>query len=248
VTPTYDRIGHTYTTTRREDPRIAAFLREALGDARSVVNIGAGAGAYEPTDLDVLAVEPSEMMIVQRPPGSAPVLRASAERLPLEDHSFDAALAVATVHHWNDLGAGLRELRRVARKRVLVFLRDSQQGTPFWLTRDYLPRLDPSQRHSGIVSAIRDVFPGARERAFHLPRDCADGLFTAYWARPETYLDAVVRGNMSNFALAKDEDVAPGLDALRSDLGSGAWDRAHGHLRMLAELDLGHRLLIADLP
>lgn len=247
MTANYGCIGGTYAATRREDPRVAAILRDALGDARSVINVGAGAGAYEPRDLDVLAVEPSETMIAQRPRGSAPVLRASAEHLPVDDDSFDAALAVNTVHHWADLRAGLRELRRVARKRVVVFLRDPQRGAPFWLTQDYLPSLDPSRRFGPIMATIHEEFASIRESPFRLPRDCVDGLFTAYWARPEMYLDAEVRRNMSNFTLARDEDVKDGLEALRSDLESGAWDRSFGHLRMLAELDLGHRVVVAEL-
>lgn len=247
MTANYDCIGRTYAATRREDPRLVAILRSALGDARSVINIGAGAGAYEPTDLDVLAVEPSETMIAQRPIGSARVLRARAERLPLDDDSFDAALAVNTVHHWTDLSAGLRELRRVVRKRVVVFLRDPQRGAPFWLTRDYLPSLDTSRRYGRIRATIHHEFPSVREYPVRLPRDWVDGLFSAYWARPEMYLDAKVRSNISNFALASDEDVNAGLEALRSDLESGAWDRSYGHLRTLTELDLGHRVLIAEL-
>jgi SAM-dependent methyltransferase len=247
-TPNYDCIGRTYAATRREDPRLVAILRDALGDARSVINIGAGAGAYEPSDLDVLAVEPSEKMIAQRPKGSARVVRASAERLPLDDAVFDAGLAVNTVHHWTDLRAGLRELRRVVRRRVVVFLRNPLRGAPFWLTKDYLPSLDPSRRFATIMTTIHEEFPTVREHTVRLPRDCADGLFTAFWARPEMYLDAEVRRNISNFALARDEDVEAGLDALRSDLESGAWDRSYGHLRMLTELDLGHRVLVAELP
>jgi SAM-dependent methyltransferase len=211
VTAQYDRIGHTYAATRKEDPRLVAILRDALGDARSVVDVGAGAGSYEPADRDVLAVEPSEMMIAQRPPGSARVLHASAERLPLADGSFDAALAVNTVHHWTDLRAGLRELRRVARRRVVVFLRDPRRGTPFWLTNDYLPTLDSSRRYGAIMAAIHDELPSARERSVCLSRDWVDGLFTAFWARPEMYLDPEVRRNMSNFALARNGDVAAGL-------------------------------------
>jgi SAM-dependent methyltransferase len=248
LTAKYDSIGHTYAATRREDPRLVAILRDALGDARSVVNVGAGAGAYEPADRDVLAVEPSETMIAQRPPGSARVLQASAEDLPLDDGSFDAALAVNTVQHWTDLRAGLRELRRVARRRVVVFLRDPQRGTPFWLTKDYLPSLDPSGRFGAIVAAIHEELASVRDRPVCLSRDCADGLFTAYWARPEMYLDPEVRRNMSNFALAKDDDVVAGLAALKSDLESGAWDRSYGHLRTLSELDLGHRVFVAELP
>lgn len=150
----YDRIGGSYRATRRPDPRIAALINDALGDARSVVNVGAGTGAYEPTDREVLAVEPSETMIAQRPRRSAPVIQAGAEELPLADDSFDAALAVNTVHHWTDLRAGLRELRRVARKRIVVFLRDGRSGAPFWLVDDYLPALDQSDKISAIVETI----------------------------------------------------------------------------------------------
>lgn len=156
--PLYEDIGGSYSATRKQDPRIAALIKDALGDARSVVNVGAGTGAYEPTDREVLAVEPSETMIAQRPHGSAPVIRASAENLPLPDGSYDAALAVSTVHHWTDLRAGLHELRRVARQRVVIFLRDPESGTPFWLTEDYLPSLDPSRRISAIVEAIEAEF------------------------------------------------------------------------------------------
>ena len=242
----YDRIGVTYRATRRPDSRIAAAIVDALGDARSVVNVGAGAGAYEPADREVLAVEPSETMIAQRPPGAAPVVQASAENLPLGDDSFDAALAVNTVHHWSDLRAGLRELRRVARRRIVVFLRDPARGVPFWLVEDYVPALDPRGRLAPIVETVeRELRPAVV--AVPLPRDCVDGVFSAYWARPELYLDPEVRANISNFALAAEEDVADGLARLAADLESGAWDRRHGHLRSLPELDLGHRLLVGEL-
>lgn len=243
----YDRIGVGYCATRREDPRIAALIGDALGDARSVVNVGAGTGAYEPTDREVLAVEPSETMIAQRPPQSAPAIRASAEALPLPDASFDAALAVNTLQHWNDVAAGLRELRRVARRRIVIFLRDARSGVRFWLTEDYLPALDAAHRTSHVVEAIEDLLRPVKTLPVPLPRDCVDGLFSAYWARPEMYLDSSVRRNISNFALASHDAVAEGLTALRGDLESGAWDRKYGHLRSLSELDLGHRLLVAEL-
>ena len=136
--PVYDQIGLTYSATRREDPRIAAAIRDALGDARTVLNVGAGAGAYEPEGLDVVALEPSPVMIAQRPEGSAAVLRGSAERIPLPDDSVDAAMAVLSDHHWTDRAAGLRELRRVARRRVVVVNNDPAMADLFWLTRDYL--------------------------------------------------------------------------------------------------------------
>ena len=241
----YDRIGTHYSATRATDPRIATRIREALGDARSVVNVGAGAGAYEPEDLEVLAVEPSAEMIAQRPPRAAPVLQASAEALPLPDKSYDAALAVDTVHHWSDVRAGLHELRRVARRRIVIFMRDGSRGEPFWL-EDYLPGLARSRKLSALAETIEDEL-GAVALPVLLTRDCADGLFSAYWARPERYLDASVRRNISQFALASEGEVGEGLARLEADLESGAWDRLYGHLRSLPELDLGHRLLVAEL-
>lgn len=241
----YDRIGATYQETRKQDPRIAGMIDLALGDALSVANVGAGTGSYEPADRQVLAVEPSEAMIAQRAQGSAPAIRARAERLPFRDKSFDAALAVNTLHHWKDVRAGLRELRRISRRRVVIFLRDSQQGSPFWLTQDYLPSLVPARGMARIVSAIEEELRQVSAVPVRLPSDCVDGLFSAYWARPEMYLDSAIRRNISNFALADAEVVARGIEALRVDIESGAWDRKHGHLRSLADLDIGHRLFVA---
>ncbi len=243
----YDRIGGSYRGTRGEDPRIAALIIGALGDARSVVNVGAGTGAYEPTDRKVAAIEPSRTMIEQRPRGAAPVIQARAENLPLRDGSFDAALAVNTVHHWTDLRAGLRELRRIARKRIVVFLHDARTSTPFWLTEDYLPRLDSSRWAATTLATIKDELPSMTALPVPLPRDCVDGMFAAYWGRPEMYLDSEIRRNISNFSLAAEVDLAKSLARLQADLESGAWDRKYGYLRSLSELDLGHRLLVAEL-
>jgi SAM-dependent methyltransferase len=241
----YDQIGATYARTRREDPRIAAAIGEALGDARSVVNVGAGTGGYEPTDREVVAVEPSRTMIAQRSSMAAPAIQASAEALPFEDGNFDAALAVNTVHHWTDVRAGLRELRRVARRRIVIFLRVPGSGVRFWLI-DYLPTLARTDRLTAIVAMIEDELRPEMAVPVPLPRDCADGLFSAYWARPEMYLDEAVRRNISNFALADQNEVAEGLLRLNRDLASGEWDRRYGNLRSLRELDLGHRLLVAE--
>ena len=242
----YDRIGTSYAATRGAEPRIARRIRDALGDARSVVNVGAGAGSYEPDELEVLAIEPSAAMIAQRPAGAAPALQASAESLPLDDASYDAALAVNTVHHWHDLRGGLREMRRVARKRVVIFMRDGSRGQPFWLER-YLPALDLSEKMARISKTIEDEYGDLSEIPMPLPRDCADGLFSAFWGRPEMYLDDSVRANISHFALAEDEAVDEGLARLAWDLRSGAWDARYGHLRSPPELDLGHRLFVAEL-
>ena len=242
----YERIGVTYSSTRRPDPRIATAIVGALGDARSVVNVGAGTVGYEPNDREVLAIEPSATMIAQRPLTAAPAIEAAAEALPLADRSFDAALAVNTVHHWADLETGLRELRRVARKRVVIFLRNPASGHRFWLA-GYLPALDPTAKMTVIVETIeRELAPVTRVPV-PLPADCVDGLFSAFWARPEMYLDEEIRRNISNFALARDDYVAGGIARLEADLRSGEWDRRFGHLRSLPELDLGHLLLVAEL-
>lgn len=247
ITVVYERIGSTYAATRKADPRIAALIWQALGDARSVVNVGAGTGSYEPTDREVLAVEPSQLMIAQRPAGSAPALRASAEQLPLADASFDAALAVNTMQHWSDVPAGLAELRRVARRRVVILSRDGRLAAPFWLTSDYFPELDRGAKGVAIAEAIRNQLPNVELVPVPLPSDCQDGLFSAYWARPEAYLDEVVRRNISNFALTSAEALAPGLAKLRADLESGAWDRRYGHLRSQREIDFGLRLFVSQL-
>ena len=195
----YDTIGATYTVTRRTEPRIAAQVWAALGDARTVLNVGAGTGSYEPSDRDVTAVEPSAVMRAQRPAGAAPCVAATAESLPFEDQSFDAAMAFATVHHWQDPIAGLREMRRVAR-RVVVFTCDTTDRSwrrRFWLTRDYLPEVAASR--VGLATELARAI-GARMEPVLIPWDCADGFFEAYWRRPEAYLDENVRRGISVWA------------------------------------------------
>jgi SAM-dependent methyltransferase len=242
----YDTIGATYTVTRRTDPRIAAAIGTALGDARTVLNVGAGTGSYEPADRTVVAVEPSALMRSQRPAGAAPCVAASAESLPFDDRSFDAAMAVSTVHHWTDPVAGLRELRRVAR-RVVVLTHDSSHTGwlhRFWLTRDYLPE----------AAALVAGRPALAEQAAAIdasvvpvpvPWDCVDGLFEAYWRRPAAYLDDRVRRGVSVWAR-----VGPAVERrvvrdLRADLASGRWAGRNRDLLALEEADLGLRLLVA---
>ena len=245
----YDRIGLGYTTTRHADPRIAAAIRAALGDARTVVNVGAGAGAYEPHDRRVVAVEPSTAMIAQRPAGAAPCIQAVAEQLPLRDRAFDASLAVLTLHHWTDRTAGLAELRRVARRRVVILTWDPATGAEFWLVAEYfpeilaldLPRFPP-------VATIEQSLGGARTNAVLVPHDCSDGFLGAFWRRPEAYLDPGVRGAMSGFALLDPERVQHGVARLADDLRSGRWDARHGALRQRESLDLGYRLIVAERP
>ena len=237
----YDEIGRTYAVTRRADPRIQARIWAALADAAKVVNVGAGAGSYEPPQT-VLAVEPSAAMIAQRPPGSAPAAQATAERIPLADGACDAALAVLTMHHWQDPARGVAEMRRVAR-RVVVLAWDPDFADRFWLVRDYLPESVAFDR--ARMPAIADIsawMGGAMVTPVAVPHDCEDGFFCAYWRRPEAYLDPVVRAGISNLAqLGVPVDRA--VSALRADLESGAWHERHADLLTLDELDLGYRLV-----
>ena len=241
----YDRLGATYTATRREDPRIAAAIDEALGDAVTVVNIGAGAGAYEPAGRKLVAIEPSLVMIAQRPPDAAPAIVAHAEDLPLADDSVDAAMAVLTDHHWSDRARGLREMRRVARRRALVFQHDPQIGAEFWLVRDYLPGF--GRRLQGKVLADLMAPLGDVElREVPIPHDCGDGFLGAFWRRPEAYLDPRVRAGISVFRLLPANEVAAAIEALRADLGSGEWERRNADILERDELDLGFRVVVAE--
>ena len=242
----YDTIGATYTVTRRTEPRIAAGIWAALGDARTVLNVGAGTGSYEPPGRDVTAVEPSALMRAQRPAGAAPCVAATAESLPFEDQSFDAAMAVSTLHHWQDPIAGLREMRRVAR-HVVVFTYDSSGAgwrRRFWLTRDYLPEfadlLIGRPSLTELASAIR-----ARIEPVLVPWDCADGFFEAYWRRPEAYLDEHIRRGVSVWARVGPDAEQRAVRSLRDDLASGRWAERNHDLLDLDVAELGLRLLIA---
>jgi len=239
----YDSIGKSYTDFRREDPRIAARIRAALGDARTVVNVGAGAGSYEPRDLEVTAVEPSETMIAQRPEGAAPVVRASAEELPFGDGSFDAAMVVLSDHHWRDHDRGLAELRRVAR-RVVLLTWDPATVHDFWLVSDYLPCFEDLITEGFRIEQTIEALGGVRVEALPVPHDCVDGFMGAYWRRPHAYLDPHVRASISACALMDGACLEEGMARLEADLDSGAWERRHADLLKLEELDLGYRLLI----
>lgn len=242
----YDAIGRTYATTRGTDPRIAARIWTALGDARTVVNVGAGTGSYEPPDRDVTAVEPSAVMRAQRPPGAAPCVAGSAEALPFADDSFDAAMAVLTLHHWSDWRRGLRELRRVARDRAVLFTWDPGYRDALWLS-EYLPVAPETTRGFASLAEQAEALEADVE-VVPIPWDCRDGFFSAFWRRPEAYLDANVRAGISVFhKIAEREGLAAGLARLRADLDSGAWARRHADLLARDELDLGYRLLSARL-
>jgi SAM-dependent methyltransferase len=243
--PVYDRIGDHYLRGRREDRRIAAGLQAALGDASPVVNVGAGTGSYEPRDRPAAAVEPSAVMLAQRPPGSPPAVRAVAEALPFRDGAFGAALGVLTIHHWRDRARGLMEMGRVARDRVVLFLRDPEIARPWWL-HEYFPataRLVAGREtrlaEVAAVLGYLEVIP------VPIPADCADGFEAAYWRRPRAYLNPELWPSMSALALIPDADREHGTRRLRADLDSGEWHRRWGHLLALDELDLGYRVITA---
>jgi ubiquinone/menaquinone biosynthesis C-methylase UbiE len=242
--PLYDAIGATYAATRRTDLRIATQIWDALGDAETVLNVGAGTGSYEPPDRDVVAVEPSALMRAQRPAGTARCVAATAERLPFPDRSFDVAMAIATVHHWQDPLAGLREMQRVAR-RVVVFTCDTSERSwrgRFWLTRDYLRDVEASP--VGLATRLARAI-GARMAPVLVPWDCADGFFEAYWRRPEAYLDERVRRGISVWARVGPEAEVRAVRTLGDDIESGRWARRNRELLDLDAAELGLRLLVA---
>lgn len=241
----YDALGHGYAARRRADPRIAERVHAALGDARTVVNVGAGAGSYEPEDRWVLAVEPSATMRAQRPPQAAPALAAAAEHLPFDDGAFDAAMATVTVHHWNDLARGLGELRRVARGPVAVLTFAIDTPWVAWFG-DYLPEGALVERGSFPDPArIADLLGGGEVETVPVPLDCTDGFIPSFYGRPEAFLDPAVRSAQSVWPRLPAGAEARFVARLEADLASGAWDAAWGHLRTQPELDGGLRLVRA---
>lgn len=221
----YDRIGATYRNTRRPDPRIASQVRDALATMGTVVNVGAGTGSYEPGQT-VAAIEPSMVMIAQRPPGSAPCVQAVAEALPLRDKCVDAAMALLTVHHWGDLSAGIAELRRVSRHRIVILTWDQAVIDDFWLLREYLP--DAARITKALyvpIERLVELLGGAQVHTVPIPHDCTDGFGAAFWRRPEAYLDATVRAGISMLAYADEGALADGLGRLAADLRSRRWQR-----------------------
>jgi SAM-dependent methyltransferase len=240
----YDRIGRTYALGRRTEPRIARRVWDALGDAETVLNVGAGTGSYEPTDRLVTAVEPSAAMRAQRPETAAPCAAGVAESLPFADDSFDAAMAVLSDHHWDDPVAGLLEMRRVAR-RVVVFQWDNTWLPRYWLVRDYLPEFGATAaaRQPSLVARAQAI--RATTETVEIPWDCSDGFFHAYWRRPEAYLDDLVRRNTSVWARVGPAIEARAVTALDADLASGRWHERNAELLTRSAVDLGARILVA---
>jgi SAM-dependent methyltransferase len=242
----YDTIGRTYTSTRRADPRIAAQIAAALGDATRVVNVGGGTGSYEPDDRFVVAAEVSLTMLRQRSEGAAPAVQSRAEALPFPDGAFDAALATLTLHHWGHLERGLSEMQRVARAQVIFFF-EPTLSRDFWLFAEYFPEIAAleSERAAPGLDRLAATLAVHRVEPVAVPADCQDGFAACYWNRPEAYLDPVVQAGISSFAQLEPEVRRAGTERLRRDLASGAWDERHGELRDLTEIDICYRLLVA---
>jgi SAM-dependent methyltransferase len=246
--PAYDRMGVNYADFRRPEPRIEAAIWAALGDACSVVNVGAGTGSYEPPDREVIAVEPSPVMIAQRPPDAAEAIEGVAESLPLADDSVDAAMGVLTVHHWRDLDAGLAEMRRVARRRIVLLTIDPDAIEEVWIVSEYFPEAAALDREVlPSLEELRTKLPGAVIETVPAPRECRDGFSIGLWGRPELLLDPEVRRAASIWHRMPAGATERGLRRLRADLESGRWDERHGHLRTLPELDVGLRLVRQEL-
>lgn len=241
----YDRIGREYSLGRRTDPRIAACIHAELAGFRSLLNLGAGTGNYEPQDGRVVAVEPAAAMIAQRSRHSAPVVQAQCEALPFADGSFSHALTVLSMHHWQDRARAFEQISRVVTDRLVLVTWDPE-AAPFWLTRDYFPE---------VIDIDRAIFPPLGELAaafgaidvkpLPIPADCVDGFTGAYWQRPHAYLDPLVRANMSTFACIAGE--ASGVAALQRDLDCGAWRQRNGDLLHATQLDIGYRIVVVDL-
>lgn len=240
----YDSLGRGYARFRQPDPRIAAAIEDAIGEARTVLDVGSGTGSYEPRHGRVVAVEPSRTMIDQRHPDAAPVVQGVAEHLPFPDGSFDAALAVLTTHHWPDHRAGLRELARVSERQVILTW-DHRVFARFWLVAEYLPEIATYESHLATLDAVTDALLVTAVRPIPVPADCTDGFAGAYWRRPAYYLDPGARGSISAFAHCDPRTVTQAMSRLQADLASGRWLYRHRGLAVRRTLDVGYRLVIA---
>ena len=241
----YDLHGQGYAQRRRTDPRIAALVHQALGSAQTVLNVGAGAGSYEPTDRHVIAIEPSAAMRAQRPAHLAPAIHGVAENLPLDDKSVDAAMAMVTVHQWGDLEKGLAEMVRVTRGPIVVLTFDGDALDRFWLA-DYAPELIAvDRRRYPAIDRIGEGLGGrCAVQTVPIPIDCMDGFTEAFYARPEQFLAPAVRRSQSAWGFLEPAEEDRIVGALAGDLTSGAWDVRHGHLRTQPWFEGAVRLIV----
>jgi hypothetical protein len=241
----YERLGSAYPRARRADSRIGDLVASAIGDARSVINVGAGTGSYEPSDRYVVAVESAPAMSARRPAGAAPCVAASAEALPFEDASFDVAMGVYTDFHWSDRTLGIAEMRRVARCAVVLLTVDSATADSYWLIRDYFPE---GRDLFAPVADLLSMLPGADVRPVMIPDDCQDGFVQAFWKRPHALLDPEIRSSMALFGRMPGDEVEAGVDRLRADLEDGTWQNRNHCLLGASSAALGHRIVVWTRP
>ena len=247
----YEQIGLGYSRTRREDPALKRQIERALGDARTVLNVGAGAGSYEPADRDVIALEPSAVMVMQRDRRGPPAVRALAQQLPFRDSSVDAAMAILSLHHWHpDQEPGVLEMCRVARREIVIATVDPAVSGQMWLMADYLHEVaELDNRIMPLPQTVAAWIGGdVATTIVPVPRDTPDWTLMSFWGHPERVLDAGARNATSGFARQSPDVVRRVVADVKRDLASGAWDARHGHLRELPEYDAGLRLIVARLP
>lgn len=242
----YETIGVDYSGGRRPDPRWQEVIDSVIGNAQRVINIGAGTGSYEPSGRAVIAVEPSELMVRQRPKMAAPVVMATAENVPISSGWADLTMTLLSLHHWTDWRAGISEMRRLAPRR-LVFTYDPELHASFWLLRDYLPEVATSEKtRTPKVEDIADALDGDVEViVLEVPWDCVDGVLPAHWRRPAAYLDPQVRAHCSGLAQANQQVVDRAMRELAIDLDSGAWERRNRGLLTRTNFDAGFRLVVS---
>jgi len=243
MTPIYDQIGVNYSARRCTDPEIAQQLHEELHGATRIVNIGAGAGSYEPENVSLVAVEPSSEMISQRMANAHPVKQAFAECLPFENHSFSHAMTVLSMHHWENREAAFNEINRVTTEKFVAITWDPK-AEPFWLTRDYFPAIYETDK--GIFPDLEELnehFADVKVGPLRIPGDCKDGFLAAFWKRPEAYLRAQVRQSISSFSRLA--GLSEGLQRLADDLQSGVWAKNNRAILEEPSLDVGYRIVTA---
>ncbi len=242
----YDLIGRGYASGRRPDPRWAATISAALGPSTRIVNLGAGSGSYEPSDRTVIAVEPSRTMLAQRQARSAPAVQAVAEHIPLASGCAQAAMAILTIHHWSNWRSGLAEMCRVAPRRVILTFDPAVQAE-FWLVRDYIPQVASHIHRAPLVEQIADEIGSIVDiTTMAVPWDCTDGFLSAYWRRPDAYLDPTVRSWSSGLAQSDPDAIRRGIAHLEHDIRTGVWDQRHAEIIPLDSMDTGFRLIISQ--
>ena len=243
----YDQFGHQYSGQRRTEPRIATYIQRALGDAETVLNVGAGTGSYEPDDRYVVAVEPSIAMRTQRINNKkAPAVIGTADTLPFDNQSFDASTAFLTVHHWPDMKKGLQELRRVTRSQVIIMTFDPDALDKFWNAEYFSEVIDVEKQRYPSIDFLTDALGGNCEvQEIPVPLDCVDGFQEAYYGRPEAFLSKNVRKAQSAWGFIQEEEQERIIKRLAEDLQSGQWDSKYGYFRSQSEFTCALRLVIA---